>query len=111
MLANLFIPFTAVLPTAQVALLLVIVIIEALVIRRYTDPTVPTRRLWASVTGANIITTLIGVALVFPLMWLEARLAFGWGSQYREHPLLWWFSCIIYGFFLPYSFLIFCYVA
>jgi hypothetical protein len=109
-LADTFIPFTPILPIAQVALLIVIVIIEALVIRRYTDAALSPKRLWVSVTGANIITTLIGVALVFPLMWLEFRLAFEWGSQYREHPLLWWFSCIVYGFVLPYAFLIFCYV-
>jgi len=110
MLADAFIPFTPILPIAQVALFVVIVVVEALVIRKYSEVAISAKRLWISVTVANIVTTLIGIALVFPLMRFEMWLAFGWGSQYRQRPVLWWLSCIVYGFLLPYTFLIFCYI-
>jgi hypothetical protein len=110
MLGDVYIPFTPVLPVAQFALLIVIVVIEARIIRKSTAAAVSPKRLWISVTGANLLTTLIGVALVFPIVRFEEWLGFGWGSQYLTHPILWWLSCVIYGFVLPYSFLIFCYV-
>jgi hypothetical protein len=111
MLADAFIPITPILPASQVALLVVIVVIEALVIRRFTSTALSATQLWASVIGANIVTTLIGVALVFPLSRFEFWLAYyGWDNEYGEHPLVWWLSYVVYAFALPYTFLLFCYV-
>jgi hypothetical protein len=109
MLADAIIPNTAILPAGQVVLLVVIIVIEALVIRRFTTTPLSATQLWASVTGANIVTTLIGVMLVFPLSRFEFWLAYGWDSEYAEHPLLWWLSYVVYAFALPYTFLLFCY--
>jgi hypothetical protein len=85
-LADAFIPFTGVVPAAQIVLFIVIVAIEASVIRPYSGEPVPGKRLWFSVAMANLVTTVIGIVLVFPFACFEGWGAFGWGSQYRQHP-------------------------
>jgi len=116
MLADALLPFVAILPAAQIVLFVITVIIEGVIIRKFTGLALLRKNLWLSVAGANLVTLLIGVVLACPLMWLQLGQIRLWlprfhlGRQNMGHSALVWFSHIFYGFLVPFALIISCYV-
>ena len=106
--ADAFIPLSPVTPIAQLLLLAVIVLIEGKVIRSCFDPKVSSFKFWRSIFVVNLATTVLGLLLVVPLIYLDSSLAYGWGND-GSKPVRWWTACILFGFVIPWLVWFLCY--
>jgi hypothetical protein len=107
-LANAYIPLAPLAPVGQGALLVLIIVFEALFIAKHFDAS-KVNGLWWKVALANVVTAVFGAVLALLSSMFEAWLVFGWGSQKHINAILWWFSCFLYGFVLPWIVWIICY--
>lgn len=107
-LADGYIPLAPLAPAGQVVLLIFVIVFEAFFIGKHVEITQKKALWWKSAVG-NLATTALGVLLAIPASMFEAWLLFGWGSQKHINAALWWFSCFLYGFALPWTIWLVCY--
>jgi hypothetical protein len=107
-LADGYIPLAPIAPAAQVVLLIFIIVFEALFIAKRVE-IAHKKELWWKSAVANFATAVLGILLAIPATMFEAWLAFGWGSQKQINASLWWFSCFLFGFGLPWTVWWLCY--
>ena len=106
--ADAYIPLSPVAPVSQVILLIVIIIVEGVLIRKQADEKISPASFWLRLVGVNVLTTLLGLLLLVPVVFLESWLLFGWGSD-GSHPILWYTACLLYGLVLPWAVWLLCY--